>query len=134
MIPLVEVGREVPPEEKNIVGYQAMYAHLAQLSESRVILELGTNYPEFNVVQLVGLLLHYEIDLLLCDASIDTCRIRVHERGFRFGGEGTERRLRRDFPNTFLKELKNSSLRHHLISTEGHIDAVCQSIKERLKI
>lgn len=127
----------VPPKGKNILGYQAMYQHLATLHEPRIILELGTSNSDLNVRELSTLLPTYEIDILLCVASENTCLLRLKERGFLFDPEtvpGRKEQMAKDFPNTFISELKQSPLRHHIISTEGDIDAVCQIIKERFQI
>jgi guanylate kinase len=130
LVPLIESG-EVPPEEKNIIAYQLLYEYLTALNLPRVILELGTNYPELNVSALAELQDRYEIDVLLCHASIDTCRKRLQGRGYRTQGEGIERRLQRDFPNTFLTHICQTPLRHHLIDTSRTIETVCEDLVTR---
>jgi broad-specificity NMP kinase len=130
LVPLIESG-EVPPEEKNIIAYTSLYEYLTALDTPRVILELGTNYPELNASSLVELSTRYEIDILLCHTSIDICRERLQGRGYRTQGEGIERRLQRDFPNTFLEHLRDTGLRHHLIDTSRAIESVCDDLRIR---
>ncbi len=131
IVPQIESGEAVPPEWKNVVAYEALYEYIEALDVPRLIVELGTNYPVMNTLQLVRLLHRYEIDVLLCDVRLEVCRERLHSRGYRGSGEGIERRLQRDFPGAFLRELKRTPLRHHLIDTEGDIDTVCRKIQEQ---
>lgn len=122
----------VMPEEKTLIGYQDMYRYLGGLNEQVVVLELGTNHPEFNVQQLVQLQPKRDIHLFLCTASVETCRQRMRGRIFRDDAEAMERRLQRDFPNAYLQLLRQTSLHYHLIDLEQPLEQTNRIVREYL--
>jgi len=126
-----EIGGVVP-EEKTLAGYQDMYRYVGGLNEPVVVLELGTNHPEFNVQQLLQLQQKRDIHLFLCTASVETCRQRMNGRNFQDDAEAMERRLLRDFPNTYLQLLHQTSLHYHLIDLEQPLEETNKIIRAYL--
>ncbi len=118
----------IVPKEKNIFGYKAMYKHIATLKKSVVVVEIGTSHPGFNIRQLEKLQNRYKISLFLCDASVETCRIRSLARKLNFDGKWIESRLQRNFPGSFLNILKDTNLDYKIINTEGNLKKVVKNI------
>ena len=110
------------PEDRNLDGYKDMYKHLMELDKEKIILELGTNHPEYNVEQLKSLQEKYQVIILLCEASIETCRQRINSREREMDPETVERRLQRDFPNLYLQLLKGTSLPYVVVDMEKSLD------------
>lgn len=129
LVPYADPATGVPPEDKNIFGYQDMYQHIAKLRDVDVILEIGTNYPELNIRELARLADQYEVRILLCDAPVEVIRERGKARGYRYN-ESFELRLKRDFPNSHLKELAHTTLRYEVVNMEGDFDEVLNRVKK----
>ena len=105
-------------DQAALEGYDAMYKHLLELDEQEVILELGTNHPELNVSEVKKLTKTYFVSVFLLEADKDTCRSRVHSRGLEMWSEkGLERRLERDFPNSYISLLEENEIHYHVIDT-----------------
>lgn len=115
--PFVEVWRVEGKvlEEKTIVAYQNMYYYLIGIKKPRVILEIGTNHPELNISELEKLQNDYEIKIFLCHASKESCYQRALQRGMRHDTQAFKLRMKRDFPNTFIKLLKQTSLSYEVV-------------------
>jgi uridine kinase len=118
----------IVPKEKNIFGYKTMYKHIATLKKPVVVVEIGTSHPGFNIRQLEKLQNRYKISLFLCDASVETCRIRSLARKLNFDGKWIESRLQRNFPGSFLNILKDTNLDYKIINTEGNLKKVVKNI------
>lgn len=131
MVPLIGASDAFPAEDKNILAYEAAYEYLSALALPRVILEIGTNYPELASAELVRLSTQYEIDILLCHVPLDICWERLAKRGYRTAGKGIEQRLGRDFPNIFIQHAEKTPLRYHLVDTSGSVDSVCRKVHAR---
>ena len=121
-------------EENTLLAYKEMYEHVSSLKEPLIILEIGTNHPEFNIEQLKKLQEQYDVVLILCDASVETCMERLKGKNYVLNEEWLELRLQRDFPNTFLKVLEPTDLDYKVISTEGDSDSVIESVRRALDI
>ena len=117
-------------EDKTLLGYQNMYAHITQIDQPIVVLEIGTNHPDFNVQSLHALTKTHDVRLFLCEASRETCTARANERGLLHSKEGFERRMARDFPNTFLNCLRDVPVPHVVINFEGPLEETAQKVKE----
>jgi hypothetical protein len=131
MIPYSDPQTGVPPEEKNIFGYQDMYKHIAGLEGEEVILEIGTNYPEVNVREMVQLAKRYDVQVLLCDAPVEVIRARGQGRGYRYNAS-FELRLKRDFPNAYISEFQKTSLAYAIVNMEGSFEETLVRIKKQL--
>ena len=124
VLPFVEVFRVEGKviEEKTIVAYQNMYCYLVGLKKPKVILEIGTNHPELNILELEKLQNDYEIKIFLCEASEKNCYQRAWQRGMRHDAEAFETRMKRDFPNTFIKLLKQTSLSYEVVDMNKSLE------------
>lgn len=121
------------PEEKTVDAYQEMYDHLKINPQNNdFVLELGTNHPEINHRGLRQLLELYDIEIILCDASNETCRERVLKRGVEYQPSLLEMRLKRDFPNIYLNFLKNAKIKHHILNTEQPLEDIIKILKDKL--
>lgn len=96
-------------ESDAILAYQDMYKDLIA-KNANVILELGTNYPEFNVSQLKDLSLSRNVSVFLCVLDKDTCVKRVTERDRVFGEKQLRRRMARIFPEEHINFLRKYKL------------------------
>jgi len=117
VLTFIEVFRvgKIVPEEKTIIAYQNMYKYLAELDEPEMILEIGTNHPELNIDELSKLNDKYDVIVFLCDADKETCYLRAVERGMRHSKDAFEERMKRDFPNTFIKLLSQTQITYKLV-------------------
>lgn len=118
------------PEDKTITAYEKMYQDMARIDNDLVILELGTNHPEFNIKKLEKLKQTYEIIVYLCLASVETCWTRARERGMRHTTESFELRMKRNFPATHQKLLDDVSLNYKLIDMERPLSETAAEIRE----
>jgi len=109
-------------EEKTIVAYQNMYCYLVNIKKPKVILEIGTNHPELNISELTKLQDNYEIKIFLCHTSKESCYQRARQRGMRHDAQAFEIRMRRDFPNTFIKLLKQTSLSYKVVDMNKSLE------------
>ena len=123
-----EVDGKVP-EEKTLDGYRDMYDVIDNLDDEIVILELGTNHEKFNIKKLERLLSKFEISIFICNASIDTCRNRVKNRKREFDNQALEKRLQKNFPNIYLRALKNSKLKYEVLDMERDVEENKELIK-----
>ncbi len=124
VLPFVEVFRVEGKviEEKTIVAYQNMYGYLVGLKKPKVILEIGTNHPELNISELEKLQNDYEIKIFLCEASEESCYQRAIQRGMRHDPQAFETRMKRDFPNIFIKLLKQTSLSYEVVGMDKSLE------------
>jgi len=119
------------PEELTIGAYEQMYQDF-NFMEKDIILELGTNHPEFNLKKLAGLTRSHQVTLLLCLLDIEVCRNRCLARGQNdsaliFVGQSLEIRLNRIFPDLHKKFADSFNLKYHEIE-------MSLPIKERLDL
>ncbi len=117
-------------QEKSMVAYQNMYHHLETIDEVEVILEIGTNYPELNILNLERLLISYDIKMFLCDLDKETCYQRAIERGMRHCPEAFAERMNRDFPNTFIKPLSQTSIIYEIVSMHDSLPETIEKIRQ----
>lgn len=123
----------VVPEDKTLTAYENMYRQLADIDESEVILEIGTNHPELNISELEKLRDRYDITIFLCDADRETCYARAMERGnMRHDTEAWEERMKRDFPNTFIGPLSATPIVHAVVDTRGTLEETVERFKKFL--
>ncbi|MDD2807272.1 MAG: hypothetical protein PHW95_01980 [Patescibacteria group bacterium] len=106
------------PEEKTIIAYENMYRYLERVDSDFVVLELGTNHPEFNINQLKKLQTLYDLKIFLCLASVLTCWERARARGMRHTTEAFQARMARDFPASHEKLLHAAGLNYQLVDME----------------
>ncbi len=118
------------PEEKTETAYRNMYRHLKTAEDRLIILEIGTNHPELNISEIEKLQNIYTPTMFLCDASRDICYQRAMERGMRHHTEAWETRMKRDFPNTFTKLLKQTSIPWHVVNMEGSLAETIERFKK----
>lgn len=95
------------PEEIIIRAYKQYYKEISQITDN-LILEIGTNYPGYNLHQLAKLSKNFKISLFLCQLDIETCKKRCLARadvdtGKDFKGKSLELRLKRAFPDIHQK-------------------------------
>ena len=124
VLPFVEAFRVEGKviEEKTIVAYQNMYRYLVGIKNPKVILEIGTNHPELNISELEKLQNDYEIGIFLCHAPKESCYQRAWQRGMRHDTQAFEIRMKRDFPNTFIKLLKQTSLSYEVVDMNKSLE------------
>lgn len=118
------------PEEKTIIAYKNMYKHLTELEEPKVVLEIGTNHPELNISEIKKLKDKYEIQIFLCDAFKKKCFERTIERNREIDKEALKIRLERDFPNTFAKLLRKTSLSYNIVDMNKSLKDTVLSFNE----
>ncbi|MBU0707372.1 AAA family ATPase [Patescibacteria group bacterium] len=119
------------PEERTLDGYKDMYKDLLKMSEPLVILELGSNHPEFNVQQLSNLQKDFQIKIYICTAEIDTLRQRVIGRNRGDDMEAMELRLQRKFPQEHIKKLEKTDLEYDVLDMEKPLSITEQLIKKQ---
>lgn len=117
------------PEEKKLDGYRKMYSSLERNNSDVIVMELGTNYPEFNVKKLSQLQKFRDIFIVICDAPNDVCRQRVKKRLSEWDGKWVEQSLSRNFPNSYVEELEKTELRYKIVDTSGDKRENTQRIK-----
>ena len=115
-------------EEKLILAYQKMYQHLKSIEPCDTILELGTNYPEFNISALDNLQKDYQITIYLCVASEPTCWQRARQRGLEHSMEAFNVRMARDFPRSHEQLLAGTSLNYTTLDMEQPLEATVAAI------
>jgi len=132
VLTFIEVFRinNIVPEEKTIVAYQNMYQYLANIDESEMILEIGTNHPELNIIELSKLSDKYDIRIFLCDADKETCYQRAVERGMRHTKEAFEARMKRDFPNTHIKLISQSTIPYEIVEMSDSLPETIEKFKK----
>lgn len=109
-----EKGKD--PEARTIHAYWEMYEHIkSQKSEENLVLELGTNHPELNIVELEKLKGKFNIKIFLCDAPKHVCRERAEKRGRKFDKKALTLRIERDFPNSHVKLLQEKSIKYDIL-------------------
>ena len=106
------------PEEKTLEGYENFYLDLENAPAENLVVELGTNHPEFNIGKLSILAGKKGARVFLCDASVDTCRSRAETRGIYMDKEELERRLARNFPETHIGLLKRAGVPYFVLNME----------------
>ncbi len=118
------------PEEKTLDGYKDMYQALHNMSQAFVILELGSNHPEFNVDQLVELQKKFEVTVFVCTADVDTLRQRIIGRKRGDDMEAMERRLQWNTIDTYISLLKENHINHYVLNTNKEIIENIKIVKE----
>lgn len=95
-------------------AYLEMYDHVKKELEknSALMLELGTNYPRFNINRLKELEEERNINLkiFLCMLSIEECRKRCALRKRQVEPRALERRLKRLFPQLHKSFLERAGI------------------------
>jgi len=112
---------EKVPEEKTVVAYHDMYNFLKtelQSNKRNIVLELGTNHADLNINELKSLNENFRLVIFLCDAPIDVCRDRVKKRTHIIDDVALELRLQRNFPESHLDLLKNTSIKYVSLNME----------------
>ena len=122
------------PEHKTIQGYKDMYDALRKIKAKEIVVELGTNHPTVNIDELKKLSQNYQVYLFLCTASIKTCHTRATSRNRFIDPDSLEKRLRRDFPNSYLKLLQNTDLNYNQINTEKPLEENIKIIEKIKKM
>ncbi len=117
------------PEEKTLQGYQDMYNHLGTLTAPTVILELGTNHPEFNAEQLAVLKKRFTVQAIFCIASIETCWERIKARGGWYDPEGIERRFKKDFPAIYAKPFEKLGIPYTTLDMERPLEEIVAEVR-----
>jgi hypothetical protein len=112
-------------QEKTLQAYKDMYKYIESLKDEEVVLEIGTNHPDINIANMNKLKDEYDVKLFLCEASHATNFERLQLRAGRGAyDEEMLERLGRDFPNTFVNELKKTELDYEILDMEGTPEAV----------
>lgn len=129
VLPFVEQFRTgvTVPEEKTELAYHNMYRSLKTAKDQTMILEIGTNHPELNISEITKLQDMYDIMLFLCEASREICHQRATLRGMRHTTEAWEARMKRDFPNTFIKLLSTTTIPYYVVD-------MGKSLKETVEV
>lgn len=121
------------PEDKTMNGYRDMYRDLSARREPLIILELGSNHPEFNVQQLVELQKKFNITVFVCTADVDTLRRRIIGRNRGDDMEAMERRLQWNTPDIYISLFKKNEIAYQVINTEKGIEKSMQLIEQLIK-
>lgn len=98
-------------EDLAIEAYQKMYKALEVINQD-CILELGTNYPEFNIKQIKSLSDKYHIKVFLCLLSKEEALNRASSRDKVIDEKSLIKRYNRIFPDEHKKYLDSLGLNY----------------------
>lgn len=116
-----------------IKAYREMYPDLAKI-QAEIILEIGTNYPSFNLKRLKNLENKKRLILVFCLLNREECYKRVKDRGIPFKDEFLVPRMHRDFPKSHEIRCKNLELPYHKLDMSQSLDDQVKFTENLLEI
>ncbi|MBU0598098.1 hypothetical protein KKF61_03830 [Patescibacteria group bacterium] len=126
------------PEKLTLEGYREMYDAIEQIN-SDLVLEIGTNHAEFNIVQLQRLKNNFNCLVVICllDAKKNKQRYldrmnRGEERAYDIAA--FERRLELDFPLSHTPLLHRALLPYIKINMESDVSVLTQELIDQLSL
>jgi len=118
------------PEEKIFNRYELMYQEIAEMDQD-ILLEIGTNYFDFNIKKLKELSNKFKVSPIFCLLDVSLCRERCLERMkdslhvYRRKG-ALEERLLKIFPDNHIKLADEIKLKYYSLEMDN-------SLEERIK-
>ena len=108
------------PEIDTARGYEDMYNYISSL-KGPCILELGTGHAEMNTLKLRGASDRFHVVAIFCEASEETCKRRLDERGDPYDHEAMLSRIARVFPAEHIGLFSKYKVEYFKMNMEGSL-------------
>jgi len=105
------------PEQMIINAYKKIYEQIASATAD-IVLEIGTNYPGFNLHKLAEFSDSFKINLFFCHLDIEICKRRcliraTADKSKDFKGDSLDLRLKRIFPDLHQRFADRLKISYH---------------------